>query len=216
MLLTESAIELKKLFGAISLIEKASKNDLKSLDFVENIIKLAGRTPDKRPVYSDGSYHGFGSLHQKPNELAHALIYLSNKDISSFVEIGTSKGSTLAIVTSYLGRFKPIYSVGLDIVAKKNWVKIEAALNVKFHLANSDLFKNKKFDLCFIDGNHSFDWVKRDFENVGRFSKFCMFHDIYDRYCPDVGTYYNKIKGNNSIEFSEFPHDTMGIGILTL
>jgi len=216
MLFTESKIESAKLFEAIALIEKATKEELRSIGFVESIIEIAGRTPDRRDVYADGPYYGHGSLHQKPAELARAMVYLSDKEISSYIEIGSSKGSTLAIISSYLNRFNQTTSIGIDVLTRRTWAKLEASLNVKFHTVDSDSFKNQKFDLCFIDGNHGFEWVERDFENVGRFSKFCMFHDILDKHCPGVGRFYNQIKGDNSIEFSEPPYDTMGIGVIPL
>lgn len=140
----------------------------------------------------------------------------SDKGVASYIEVGCSKGSTLAVITAYLSRLNPVASVGVDIRPRVSWKRVESVVNVKFHVGTSDFFKGQKFDLCFVDGYHSFEWCERDFENVGKFSKFCMFHDIYDRYCPEVGVYYNQVKNNNSVEFSSPPHDTMGIGILTL
>ena len=216
MLFVESTAEFKKLQAALAMISEAAVHDLRSVEFVERVIETAGRTPDRRSVYADGPYHGVGSLHQKPAELARALLYLSDKGVASYIEVGCSKGSTLAVITAYLSRLNPVASVGVDIRPRVSWKRVESVVNVKFHVGTSDFFKGQKFDLCFVDGYHSFEWCERDFENVGKFSKFCMFHDIYDRYCPEVGVYYNQVKNNNSVEFSSPPHDTMGIGILTL
>lgn len=77
------------------------------------------------------------------------------------------------------------------------------------------------FDLAFIDGNHSYDFVKKDFENtidlVSAKGLLC-FHDIKAPSAPDVGKFYNKLKKENKYFFREFYCDwtpmKIGIGVL--
>jgi len=77
------------------------------------------------------------------------------------------------------------------------------------------------FDLAFIDGNHSYDFVKKDFENtidlVSEKGLLC-FHDIKAPSAPDVGKFYNKLKKKNKYFFKEFYCDwtpmKTGIGVL--
>ena len=42
------------------------------------------------------------------------------------------------------------------------------------------LTQDSPFDLCFIDGNHSYEAVKRDYEAFGENAKIAVFHDIND------------------------------------
>ena len=165
-------------------------------------------------------------LWQIPRQLAETLIYLSDKNIKSFMEIGTYAGFTTLLIVSYLKRFSNFnkcISVDVFDLRPDDIKDLFLKLNIEHKISTSSEFKNKKFDLCFIDGNHEYKWVKKDFLNVGVNSKFCMFHDINDRNCGKeaVPKFWNELKNNNKISYHEFLYHSqknkiMGIGIIKM
>jgi hypothetical protein len=68
--------------------------------------------------------------------------------------------------------------------------RVREMLNLTFHIpATSDDFAGKAFDVVFIDGDHSYEWAKRDYDNLGRHARrLCAFHDIHGQeYIPQNG-----------------------------
>lgn len=120
--------------------------------------------------------------------------FMKLKPINIAVEIGTFRGITSAIMSQYC---KKLYTIDLfDGQIEKNRDKwgndpkreeIWNALGIKNIVycpveSNKDKFKflrSINFNFCFIDGEHSYDGVKRDFE----YTKHCsnvLFHDYDD------------------------------------
>ena len=46
--------------------------------------------------------------------------------------------------------------------------------------------KGQRYDLVFIDGDHAYEAVAADYENVGKQARICAFHDIRERYVTEV------------------------------
>lgn len=79
------------------------------------------------------------------------------------------------------------------------------------------------FDLILIDGDHTYEGVKADWENYGHLGRIVAFHDIADPGLPndkgeviEVKKFWDEIKGDyHHVEFidnkAQFP---MGIGVL--
>jgi hypothetical protein len=60
--------------------------------------------------------------------------------------------------------------------------------------------------LVFIDGDHSYDAVKNDYEICKDNGKIFVFHDIVNAVCPGVVRFWNELKNNeaNKYDFYEF------------
>lgn len=174
-------------------------------------------------------------LHQNPEELADFIFYLLDyqkkfkKKIKKLLIIGYLDGFTDAILNKFF-QFDEIVAVdtfqesgsGLLFRANlkyKNLTIICGDSTSKRVVENFSRFA--PFDLAFIDGNHSYDFVKKDFENtidlVSEKGLLC-FHDIKAPSAPDVGKFYNKLKKENKYFFKEFYCDwtpmKTGIGVL--
>jgi len=137
-------------------------------------------------------FAGWGGLYikQYPDELAKFLqwIYQHRQEISNYLEIGCERGGTFFAVDSLLRAFNPEYRGGtaVDVSAKILRHGFAAYRNLypetSFHQVRSRNFAvgDKRFDLVLIDGDHSYNAVKADFEHF-RASRFVALHDIR---CP--------------------------------
>jgi hypothetical protein len=139
------------------------------------------------------SYCGIGiDSWQYPNQFSKYLCYLSQCEIKNYAEIGCHKGGTFIITCEYLSRFNELESC----LAVDNWPRdimyeyAELKSNVTYLTDSShddsfvSLVNSKKWDLILIDGDHSYDGVKYDYNNVCLNAKMMAFHDIKNILCP--------------------------------
>ena len=219
--------EYDKLIDGINAINGATIESLRDVEFVEKVICEFGLTPDIREVY--GEYSRYQNeqqgLYQIPSQLANAMITLSYKQIQSAIEIGTWYGWTATFMAAYLRRFNPGFR--MQTIDNKNlfhaYDEVRNLVPLDYLNTTSDSLKGGKWDLCFIDGDHSFEGVRKDWDNVGNSSKICMFHDINDNfvfktpgYDGGVVSFWQVLKDSNTSKWQEFTQgegEWMGIGI---
>ena len=178
-----------KLLAGIECLSQASLEQLKNVEWLEAAIGRIGLKYLPSPyheVYGDDvhrmNFHGDG-LFQIPRQFARFLALAAAHHPKSFLEIGTNNGWSAAVAAAYLARFVPDFHLTTIDIADHFRAKdaLRERVSVQFVLGKtSDDFKGMPFDVCFIDGDHSFPWVERDFNNVGQFAKVCAFHDIND------------------------------------
>jgi hypothetical protein len=183
----------------------------------------------KNGIYIDNRGNIYGSkykdcvnascgLWQKPVELSTLLTILNTQNIQTFLNIGTFNGYTFNFIADYLNGIRPTSCITID---PNDFVGSNKKYPYIYLSCTSDTFKNIPFDLVFIDGDHSYEAVKKDWENVGRFAKVIVFHDINDLPCPDVRKFWSELTNGASEDFdileikevTENPQ-MMGIGIL--
>jgi len=206
-----------------NLIQCLSLDELKKPEIVANLVRAFGIVQWGHPVFGDEEQFknvsvDMAGIYQTPNQIAKALVYLSEFKIESYLEIGVFQGGNFIFVSEYLRRFNPdIKCTGLDptdflnpeihaIIESEDWLE--------FIPATSDDIK-QKYDLVLIDGEHTGGWPERDYNNVGKFAKICMVHDIQETTCPDAVNFWKGLH-KEKVEFldctSELP--TQGIGIV--
>ena len=168
--------------------------------------------------YNDCINTNFG-LWQKPAEFSALLTILNTQSIQTFLNIGTFNGYTFNFVSDYLNAIRPTSCITVD---PNDFIGSNKKYPYIYLSCTSDTFKNIPFDLVFIDGDHSYQAVKKDWENVGKFAKVIVFHDIHDpKDCPDVRKFWNELTNLASEDFDILEikevtetHEFMGIGIL--
>lgn len=128
-------------------------------------------------------------------ELVQMLKLVEGK--RSVLEIGSSFGGTLRRIASVMPRGSKVVSVDLDCDTTPKFLNAQASLkevcrqigmlggNVELFIGDSHAAStiaavkdHAPYDFCFIDGDHSYDGVKQDWENYGPMAKVIAFHDV--------------------------------------
>lgn len=196
-----------------------------------NIAKLAGAAVVE-----------FGAA-QNAKELVSLGKLLSGRKLQNVAEIGTKYGGTLFFWCSIAQENAALFSIDLPAeklgpVARANKAIDEEKLrgflrggqvlhcirgnshSARTALRTEKLLAGRKLDFLFIDGDHSFPSVKRDFELyqplVGK-GGIVAFHDIAGGSCG-VPFFWDELKKSGRYSFVEILHDPQrgghGIGVL--
>ncbi len=158
--------------------------------------------------YADWRNDNLLGPQQIPTEIVDYLLFAAARGPKDALEIGVSYGGTTAFSAAFFQAINPEFTYHcLDI---KDKTKLSPAmrdmLNIQMHIpATSDDLAGQQFDVVFIDGDHSYDWAKRDFENIGRNARLvCAFHDINGKeYIPQGGgvfRYWRELRATVSRE----------------
>jgi len=203
--------------------------DIKLLDKSELLDWLRNEAGVNHYSYfGDNLKMGNLEIQQVPEEYIGYLWFLKNSNFKTYLNIGIGRGGSFLIETFIQSNLE--LSVAIDnssywagdqknsIVEKINWLQSNVNTKVEFHDSDSvGWLKNnqdKKFDTIFIDGDHSYDGVKGDFENsipLLNDDGYIVFHDINSMGCPGVVKLWNEIRNDSCQEFIE--SRTCGIGV---
>lgn len=182
---------------------------------------------------------------QHPDEIVKLAQIIENKKPKTVLEIGTARGGTLFLVSQLAAEDALIISIDLPdgmygggypkwkIPYYKSFKKKNQTIELiqgdshskEIHNALSFILKDRKIDYLFIDGDHTFEGVKEDFDTYSKFvakDGIIAFHDIVkDRSVQPnhyVHEYWESIKGNyNYKEFIKNPMQSkLGIGVIEL
>jgi predicted O-methyltransferase YrrM len=164
---------------------------------------------------------------QKPYEfqkLLEMLDVMTSKKIA--VEIGSYDGGCLYAYREMFGK-----TISIDLNQRSNIEGIDYIIGDSKTLYN-DLKsklggKNTKIDFLMIDGDHSFEGVKSDFEIYHKLVKkggIIAFHDVKETQMHTelncfVSDFWNKIRLDErfeAIEFLDSVNDWGGIGVLII
>jgi hypothetical protein len=221
-------VKNKNIITVINLIRLLPLEQLRNPEIVINLIRSFGLVQWGPPVFGDDEAFrnravDMAGIYQIPAQLAGALIYLSRFEINSYAEVGVFQGGNFLFVSEYLRRFNPgIKCTGID---PTNYLNPEIAAIISgqewmnFRPATSEALTGVRFDLVFIDGDHESGWVVRDWNNLGRHAKICMFHDVQETTCPEIIAFWGKLKKTEGKQVVEFLDHTsriplQGIGII--
>lgn len=148
---------------------------------------------------------------QYPNQFSKYLCLLRTQKINSYIEIGCRWGGTFVLTNEYLKMFNNMNkSVAVDIIDSPVINYCISNNETQFIKLNSkskefkDYINNNFFDLIFIDGDHSYNGVKNDYEISKNHGKIFVFHDIISDVCPGVVQFWNELKNNEKDTYNFF------------
>ena len=179
----------------IELIRNATREELLSREFLETkLILELGLCPEYPEEQSSALQEylggGFGwKVWQYPNQFAPYLLWLAEhaSHINSYIEVGCRHGGTFVLTCEYIKRFNSNFNkaaaVDLELQAPL-LVEYNNVFPFEYYQGDShsedfqQWIKDKKFDLCFIDGDHSYKGVKQDYELLKDKGSIFVFHDV--------------------------------------
>lgn len=207
------------------MIAQINASDL-SVDSFKEIIYEFGLIYDANPeIYGEENRYMNKTrdelgVYQTPSQFAFLLFLLSKKtlEINSYCEIGIFRGGTFLMIAALLTRLNPNVKL-MAVETEINHIHPDALPYIYPYLVigTSDDVKYKQFDVAFIDGDHTLSGIGKDYANIGKYAKICIFHDIVEPTCPDVGEFWNILKrGRLYYEFtaSGCEYQTQGIGVI--
>lgn len=209
------------LVDRVRLVLESPRHYLVQKNYVQCLIRAFGLKGDVLAPYGpDNQYMvAGGGLWQYPSQLAEYLVWLSDKDIRTYVEVGSGDGHLLVLMTAYLKTANPNFQKAVGVDPNVGFArKLIATLDLPIELVEgtSDLLAGQEpFDLAFIDGEHTYHWTMHDWQNVGSKAKLCAIHDIDATVLPEVRRAWQKISsGQRTVRFTG-PAGVMGIGVVT-
>ncbi|ADC66516.1 O-methyltransferase-like protein [Ferroglobus placidus DSM 10642] len=179
---------------------------------------------------------------QVKEEITELLKLLSDRKPKVILEIGTANGGTLFLFTRVVARDATIISI--DLPGGKfgggypDWkvplYKAFALPDQKIHLIRADshdpktldtvsrILNGRKIEFLFIDGDHTYEGVKKDFEMyspIVRKGGIVAFHDIVPGPEDNVGgvpKFWQEIRERYKYQeiVKDWNHGGYGIGIL--
>lgn len=110
----------------------------------------------------------------------------NSRELSTFLSMILPIDSVLEIGTGARGGLTRIFALfgcrvtTIDIQAFETQTRIPGVEYIVLGSPDEQHSFGRAFDLVFIDGDHSYEAVKRDFNWYGRLSKIIAFHDIVE------------------------------------
>jgi predicted O-methyltransferase YrrM len=176
-----------------------------------------------------------GQGNQDPDELNAFLDLVRELGVRSYLEIGSRNGFSFWHVMQAIGPGGRGLSIDLSesVRTKANLLQTLADLrsagsSVDVIFGNSqspDIITKAKvaapFDLVFIDADHRYEGVARDFEVYRHLGCTVALHDVAapdthmsDGYLNGVGRFWREIRGQYRYQEIETPGSCMGFGVL--
>lgn len=202
--LLKNAILTFKTEGEKSLIKKSFRFVLQFLYLPICSLRIRRfKTSDLNKLVDFTSTVGFSVINpvQIREEILNLLTLLNKEKPKTILEIGTARGGTLFLFSRIASEDAVLVSIDLPNVSfsggyhwwQRSLYESFALPKQEIHLIRKDshdektldvvknIFDGKKVDFLFIDGDHSYEGIKRDFEmysSLVRKNGTIAFHDI--------------------------------------
>lgn len=222
----EHAKRYGRIESTLDAIDEASLDDLQNQEFVANLIRKIGLYGANEEVYGSEVEHGTGDesgVWQEPTQSSKLLVWLSDKGIKDFIEIGSWNGCWAFFMAAYLSRFglEKACSVDIEDNALDVVKHLAAKYNLEFKGGSSKQFYGQNHDFAFIDGGRDYQTIYQHWANLGNSCRIVAIHDINCRFAPDIKKFWHdQLKEIATMEILDHPngygYDMMGIGIICL
>lgn len=181
---------------------------------------------------------------QKRSEIKALINIIKSHGFSRICEIGNYKGGSLILISQVADDNALLVSIDINypitrkVINKKLLKPRQKIISIKGDSKNlmtikkvEKALRDKKLDLLFIDGDHSYEGVKKDYELYSKLVRkggYIIFHDIHpdsfmksgiktSSYVGGVPKFWSEIKQEN-LDYDEvienISQDGYGLGIL--
>lgn len=139
---------------------------------------------------------------QYPRQFSRYLRFLADKQIHSYIEIGSRHGGTFIITVEYLDRFAALrHACALDLEESPILLRYRQEFRAfDYHVCSStsptgrEIMRAGTWDLALIDGEHSRTGVWSDYQSLKDNTRIIALHDIVNDSCPGVGEIWRHIR----------------------
>ena len=199
---------------------------------------LAWEAGSSNPDYFGAHKGTLGlELQQVPEEYSRLLCWFREQKFESYLELGVGRGGSFLLNVMFQSNLKWAFAIDnseywkddqkKSILEKVYWLVEERKdAHIHFGDATTDLFFKdvaqethpcRQFDCIFIDADHSYEGVKKDYDNALKHIKnggYIIFHDINSSSCPGVMKIWEEASKQQQVEATFIHGNNCGIGII--
>jgi len=176
--------------------------------------------------YADWMNTGDFGVLQIPTEYVDFLMHVAKLGIKTAVEVGVWYGASSYFTAAVLQRANPDFK--MTMIDNEDhlvgYPEFSALLNLEKRVpATAEDCAGEVFDFVFIDGDHSYQGVQRDYLLLGRHARRAVgFHDIrgaeYDHLQGGTRRFWQEFAYHHAqdmtvMEFGHYERPWMGIGL---
>lgn len=176
--------------------------------------------------YTDWKNMGQFGVQQIPTEYIDFLMHVAKLGIKTGIEVGVWYGASSYFTAAVLQRANPDFRMTMVDNEDRlvGYPEFSAVLNLEKRVpATAEDCAGEVYDFVFIDGDHSYQGVQRDYLLLGRYARRAVaFHDIrgaeFDHLEGGTRRFWQEFAHHHSpdmaiLEFGHYGTPWMGIGL---
>lgn len=187
----------------VEIIREMPNSELQNESVVEELLFKVGLNAENDIELPSSMVQSSGGLliWQYPNQFSKYIVFLSKLNVKTYLEIGCRWGGTFVFTCEYMNKLNGLQEgIAIDLIDSPVKTYCDTTKGCKFLKMDShsnefeNFIKDKSFDCIFIDGDHSYDGVKLDYQKSRDHGRIFVFHDIISDVCPGVVKFWRDFK----------------------